>query len=180
MVLVLHRNQADFLAVIPQMEVLACGAGVGIDMDILVSHTIHFHGLCIFFKVDVRKCHFIVPEVKVFFGNADGRHFAVKVYILGVQPVDFQVWQDGDAVLVYLADKGALAVHAVVVVEDDEFGFYNYLDLNHLLFKMEIVRIADENSGFDVSPVFSISLFCLGIILFGNSIGKTPIIIPRI
>lgn len=29
------------------------------------------------------------------------------------------MWQDGDAVLVYLADEGALAVHAVVVVEDD-------------------------------------------------------------
>ena len=38
--------------------------------------------------------------------------------------------------------------------EDDKFGFHNYLDLNYLLSEVKIVRIADENSGFDALTLF--------------------------
>ena len=49
--------------------------------------------------------------------NADGCHLAIEVHILGVQPVDFQVWENREAVLAHFADEGVLAVHAVVIIE---------------------------------------------------------------
>ena len=49
--------------------------------------------------------------------NADGCHLAIEVHILGVQPVDFQVWENLEAVLAHFADEGVLAVHAVVIIE---------------------------------------------------------------